>query len=536
MGKQTKLRLYEFQRTLYEKAVEEASTHAPLDAPSVIKYSKEFYRTLPKSFRTTDLSHIIKDLQNTDVMLFGDFHTHRQAQKGLIRILESYIHQSPDRQIVIAMEMFRAVDQEHINNYLQGEIEEEELLKLCEYEQYWGFPWENYRVIIKFALDYNIQIIGINTDFAGKDSLLKRDKFAASILNEIKQQQPDSLCACIIGEYHLADSHLPAQISPEIQTLRILTNIDEFYFNRDNYDEYSSTEYLSLKPSLYCILNSPPWIKWRSYSMWEEMKASELDDDPALLYTEESFDIDYQIVSIIGHLTEFLGLSITESEIANFHAYCDLDNKDLDILHENESVSPYTKSMMEQRLKIDGLFYIPEVKYALLESQSLNNLSDLAGQILFSVLHKYNNKDVVENHFFHRVVMVSAGVLASKTLNPRRKCPDIHSFENELGRLYRKKLSEGDKVYRESLRYLVKFYYKLLNGKYRIDRSIIHRDTQCNGIYSLMIGQLLGIESYNAIMNPKKSHINFNDVFQFSQHIKDPKQIFSSLIEFIFHT
>ena len=173
MNKRNNLRLYEFQKTLYQKALDEAANHSPFDAPSIMRYSEQFYKSLPKKFTKSNLDSVLKQIDKSDVLLYGDFHTHRQTQKGLIRILENYIALNEDRDIVLALEMFRAIDQENINRFLKGEITEQELMKLCDYEKYWGFPWENYRLMIDFAIANNIQIIGINTDLAEKTDFLK---------------------------------------------------------------------------------------------------------------------------------------------------------------------------------------------------------------------------------------------------------------------------------------------------------------------------------------------------------------------------
>ena len=84
----------------------------------------------------------------------------------------------------------------------------------------------------------------------------------------------------------------------------------------------SSTDYLQLKPKLYCILNSSPWIKWQSYAIWEEMQAAagvvaeSYVNKPA--YTEEHFDIDYQILLLMSHLKEFLNIKIAKTDLCRF--------------------------------------------------------------------------------------------------------------------------------------------------------------------------------------------------------------------------
>ncbi len=533
MNKRNNLRLYEFHKTLYHKALDDAANYAPLEAPSIIRYSEQFYKSLPSKYSKSSLDQVISRIEDSEVLLYGDFHTHRQTQKGLIRILENYISFNPEREIVLAMEMFRAKDQEYLNRFLKEGISEEQLIKLCEYEKYWGFPWENYRPIIEMAKSHNIQIIGINTDLAGKDRLPKRDRFAASILLDITIRYPESLCVCLIGEYHLADAHLPYFINQhQIRNIRILTNIDEFYFSRPRLADYHSTEYLYLKEGLYCLLNSPPWIKWQSYSLWEEMKAAE-DTYDSSLHTDESFDIDYQIVSILTHLTEFLGLSFRESEISDFHCYCQLSSVDIVRLANDTSISSYTRTLLKQRLQIDKAFYIPDRKIVLLDTISLNHLSEIAGQILFNALHPLASHAQPEDRFLHRILMISAGLLTSKTLNPRFKSPDIFTFEENLKKLSYKRLNHGDKVYRDALKYVVRLYYRFLLGRCAINKSIITRDQENHGIYSLMIGQILGMETYQTIMRPQNS-FDFHQAYQCSKQKTPIKTLFRSVVKKIF--
>lgn len=535
MSKRNSLRLYEFHKALYHKALNEAANYAPLEAPSIIRYSEQFYQSLPQEYSKSSLDEVIRQIETIQVLLYGDFHTHRQTQKGLIRILENYLSYSPERPIVLAMEMFRAVDQIYINQYLKDEISEQQLFDLCEYNKYWGFPWENYRLIIETAKNNNMQIIGINTDLAGGDRLPTRDRFAAAILHDISVQYPDALCVCLIGEFHLADVHLPYFISQYgMSHIRILTNIDEFYFNRPRFADYHDTEYLFLKEGMYCLLNSPPWIKWQSYSLWEEMKAAENDDFDSSFNTDESFDIDYQIVSMLTHLTEFLGLKFRESEISDFHSYNQISNDDINLLIKDKSISKYTSSLIRDRLRIDKKFYIPERKIVLFNFISLSHLSEIAGQILFNTLNPIKDNSSLEERFLHRILMISSGLLASKIINPRFRFPDIFIFEDNLKKLSYKRLSHGNRVYRDALKYVVRLYYRFLLGRTVINKAIMLRDQKCYGIYSLMIGQLLGMETYQTIMRPQNP-IEFNQTFQFSKNHVDIKTLFQDLVIKNFH-
>ena len=141
-----------------------------------------------------------------------------------------------------------------------------------------------------------------------------------------------------------------------LQQTRILTNIDEFYFNQPRQDTFATTDYLFLKQGMYCLLNSPPWIKWRSYSLWEEMKAAENAEAFYDINTDESFDIDYQIVSMLNHITEFLDLSFRESEISDFHCYQHISNEDIRRVQNRNTITAYTKPYWKIGSKLTSYF------------------------------------------------------------------------------------------------------------------------------------------------------------------------------------
>ncbi|CDN13998.1 MAG: ChaN family lipoprotein [Richelia sp.] len=72
---------------------------------------------------------------------------------------------SPQEQspLVIAMEMFQRPYQDVVNQYLAGKITEAELVEKSEYKQRWGFPWEYYAPILRFAKAKKLPVLALNT-------------------------------------------------------------------------------------------------------------------------------------------------------------------------------------------------------------------------------------------------------------------------------------------------------------------------------------------------------------------------------------
>jgi len=63
----------------------------------------------------------------------------------------------------IALEMFQRPYQAVLNRYLTGELTETQLQAQSQYNQRWGFPWEYYAPILRFAQEKHLPLLAINT-------------------------------------------------------------------------------------------------------------------------------------------------------------------------------------------------------------------------------------------------------------------------------------------------------------------------------------------------------------------------------------
>jgi uncharacterized iron-regulated protein len=61
------------------------------------------------------------------------------------------------------MEMFQRPFQGFLNQYLAGQISEAELRQKTEYDQRWGYDWELYAPILRFARQHQIPVKALNT-------------------------------------------------------------------------------------------------------------------------------------------------------------------------------------------------------------------------------------------------------------------------------------------------------------------------------------------------------------------------------------
>lgn len=104
---------------------------------------------------------LLKRLAQTQIVYLGETHDRAADHAAQRQILQALYQQQP--QLIIAMEMFQRPAQSLLDRYLKEELTETELLKQSEYQTRWGFPWEFYAPILRFAKAQSLPVIALNT-------------------------------------------------------------------------------------------------------------------------------------------------------------------------------------------------------------------------------------------------------------------------------------------------------------------------------------------------------------------------------------
>lgn len=508
MAQPTIHKLNNLQKDLYQNTVLQISRDPAVASPHIIAYSEKFYESLPESFAYTDVKKIYNDMDSSRLLLYGDFHTFGQSQKSLIRLISNYLSASSNRKVIFALEMFEAEKQEYIDKYLRSEIDEATLLEKCKYDENWGFPWENYRLIVSYAKKHSIPIKGINLPKSLESSLEYRDKFTADILEKTIDLEDQALVVCMIGEYHLADQHLPTKLRNDIVFTRILTNIEHYYFLASSESFDSSTDYLELKPRLYCILNSTPWIKWQSYAIWEEMQAAAgmVNQSSGHFYTEDHFDIDYQILHLMSHLKEFLNIKLAKTDLCRFQVRLQPKKEELQRIASFYCIDEQRLQTISYRVKIDGYHVISDKNLIIIEDISLNSFAEIAGQLLFSLTNEAPSK---ESNYYYQVLMIASGFFCSKVLNPRRHCPNIPETTLQHPNFDREK-----KIINKQIKSLINSINKEKNTA--ISQLLMRFDNSYSLRFATELGQLIGHQCYRAIIEKNDQTLEKKDYFFFN--------------------
>lgn len=139
-----------------------SSCRPQLILPEVSNVKPDLNKTCkdPKNLVITP-QQALSQLAQADVVYLGETHDDSQDHQTQLEIIQKLQQRNP--KIAIAMEMFQRPYQSVLDHYLAGKLNEQELLEKTQYNQRWGFPWEYYAPILRFAQAKQLPVLALNT-------------------------------------------------------------------------------------------------------------------------------------------------------------------------------------------------------------------------------------------------------------------------------------------------------------------------------------------------------------------------------------
>ena len=109
----------------------------------------------------SNVTQLIPEIVRANVVYLGETHDSAQDHENQLKIIQAL--SGRNRKVALAMEMFQRPYQDVINQYLAGKITEAQLIKQTEYNERWGFPWELYAPIMRYAKQNKLPVLALNT-------------------------------------------------------------------------------------------------------------------------------------------------------------------------------------------------------------------------------------------------------------------------------------------------------------------------------------------------------------------------------------
>jgi hypothetical protein len=234
-----------------------------------LKYVRDFSEAFRDYRRTLSPAELRQQYSGADVLLVGDYHALAASQEFASSLLAYLVRDG--RPVVLALEMVFSRDQYVLDEWLRGEINEDELRTGLHYDDEWGYDWEPFAHLLRQARKYSCPIYGIDLKPRGNmRRIAARDRHAAAQIAQIRRAHPGAQVLTLFGEAHLAPNHLPQwlhALRPRDRVLTVLQNVDELYWKAAG-ELNDSVNAVQVTDDVLCVFNATPLEKYESYRIY----------------------------------------------------------------------------------------------------------------------------------------------------------------------------------------------------------------------------------------------------------------------------
>ncbi len=447
-------------------------------SPPLQRYAKNLESDFKGAWRPSSVGEIDRALQRARIVMSGDFHAYSQSQRAHYRLLRDHVG---DRPVVLALECLAPKHEGPCFDFLTGVISEAEFLALVNWERDWGFPFEGYRPLFELAKDRGFQVYGIGR--SGRDSLSRRDTSSADCIVKLARQNPKALIFGVIGEWHLAEPHLPRRLRLKFkapgEVLVFHQDAEQLYFKLALKNKENTVEILKAPRDRYCLMVSPPWMKWQSYLMYlEHAYDRDLQEDLSIDYSDH-------VASLIEVLAKDLGIAVAKSQVQVYSP-----NAKTSLVRQRLNLSRKQERALLYHLESDQSFFLPVKNWLYLSRPTINHASALAGQFVHAHLCKRQRPlwDM-PGDFLPLIWIEATGFFFSKWINPKRKAETLESIRMQLAAKHPRE--RGRKALLLALDHRLSEVLWVRTGRMRSSRFVV-RDTSAYLEAARMVGGMLG--------------------------------------------
>jgi len=450
MGAQRPL-IYEIQEELTRSARAELAALLGPMPPALRRYKRRYDEDVSDLRSITTRAHLIDRVRGCDLLYLGDYHTLRQSQKTLMRILKELREERAE--IFVGLEMIHEGQQEMVDRFVSGEVEEAQLLEQINYWEDWGFSWRNYRQIFNYGRKHGVRLVGLELDArSDRRSLGARDRHAARTVARLTEQHPGALVVVFYGDFHVARQHIPRLVEQRLERRglkreRVIChqNAEPIYWLLLAEQQVHSVDVVRLGEDRYCVMNTPPWIKYTSYIDWlavpkESRRAYQQVAvsgkkglrDAGELYpeVEVEIDIDDQFHTMAERAGRLLGQAAID--LSGFRPVAIFD-ANLGALMAKLELSKRASRDLSARLVTFGSVLIPDHDLIYFADPGVNLLAEQAARLLrHQALRAEPAARDAREQLYREVLDAAFGFFGSKLVNYKRKCNKVDDYRRFL--------------------------------------------------------------------------------------------------------
>ncbi len=415
------------RRSYLQKLKFQAGLIAGYESSEILDYAMSNVNLYKKVWFKDSEAEFFKYCANKKVILCGDFHSSPSIKRFYIRLFKSR-SKSLALSSIIALECFEKSKDSLLQEWLNGNLSDDKLLKDCAWDKNWGFSWKSYKNFILQLKNLGFELRGINS--LNKD-FKQRDCELAQNLAELSEKGKKIFC--FMGQYHLGPENLPKNIEQVLgadQIACLHVDPEEIYFILEEYNLLKDIQVLSLN-NHFCFLSTPPWVHWQNHLHHLDNLYKEGDDEENQdkLRGEDYNAVVFDYVQLLRK-----DLNITEELKQIDIAFID------EYLIKGRIKGKKIYEIMQPLLDSETSFYWPEHVEGIMVESSLNQAACVAGKYLHVSLMKTDKLPWGETDSFEAWCWLEAiGHMLSKLINPKRAVAARSSLSAFLSARFGKK-------------------------------------------------------------------------------------------------
>jgi len=482
--------------------------------PAVEAYEKEYFRYLKKFQYISNKADLVKKVSSADLVFHGDYHTLRQSQRCVLRILREI---QGKREIILCLEMFHGADQKYINGFMSGELSEGTFIDKIDYSKKWPFSWRNWSPIIYFCQDHKIPLLGINSQAGeGIRGLRDRDRYSARIITKALLRNPDKLIYVVDGDFHISPAHLPKMVDQMLEMLDVQIKQVTIYQNAENLywklcqEGKEESDVIRINENSYCVMNTMPANKVQSYLNWLEFSEDayypvhrEWEDDG---YGGQGLSVE----EIVSEISAILKIELPAHWLEKLTVYYASNLDFMDLIHNMPELKGKIRLIKEKIRNEEG--FVLEYSRAgndayliYLPNSNINMAAEEASHFVNAVSRgRIQVRLSPFDRFYWNVLTECMGFFGSKFINEKRKAHSENSLRRLLGQIKHKEYRKDDAMVPQVARYILQHYAlqrrsgEAKDFEKKFDTQYRHRSS-LPIMFSTQLGYMVGNKLYYAV-------------------------------------
>lgn len=405
--------LVRLQRELFERNRARIARHERTITPDFEAYEQRYLADTAAYEREASVGEVMGSIRESAVTLVGDHHTLALSQKTFGKIARRV----RGKRTTLALEFFAAEDQEAVDAWMSGRIGDKTMLRRTNYKRRWPYEiWGHFKPILELAQRRGWRVLALDPARDHSTTLEDSDtQMAGYLLDHLAEAPARTRVLVLVGEMHLARSHLPAAVGrvaearglPVPVVTSILQNPEQLYWQLAADRRTDATEIVRVGERRYGVLNTPPTVIQQSYLNWIEAEVGTLDYEHL---TRNFRHVLHHIASLLGVKVklapdELLVVGPGDLEGLEELVYRGVIDDDPELI-AGDQLAGHCRVFARHRAVWLG-------------SLSLNRVGEAAGRLLHCMELEMEEAEI--EGFYARIIHEAMGFFGSKVLNPKRK-------------------------------------------------------------------------------------------------------------------